>query len=107
MAVITFLFAIPAAIFIARFYHQNARRALRLHIWIQITVVFMATVILTLGWLAVGPKRSLTNPHHGIGLALYVLIIFQTLFGSLIHCIEKGKERYKIPLKLFVSLARR
>jgi Na+/proline symporter len=102
IAAITFLFMIPAAIFIARFYHQNGRRALRLHIWIQVLVVFLATVVLVLGWFAVGPSRSLTNPHHGIGVALYVLIIFQFLFGSLVHHIEKGKTRYKIPLKLLV-----
>lgn len=102
IAVITFLFMIPAAIFIARFYHRNGRRALRIHIWIQVLVVFTATVVLVLGWFAVGPSRSLSNPHHGIGVALYVLIMAQFLFGSLVHHIEKGKTRYKIPLKLVV-----
>lgn len=104
LAVITFLFMVPAAIFIARFYHQNGRRALRIHIWIQVLVVFLSTVVLVLGWFAVGPKRSLTNPHHGIGVAIYVLIMFQFLFGSLVHHIEKGKTRYKIPLKLIVCI---
>jgi hypothetical protein len=104
IAVITFLFMVPAAIFIARFYHRDGRLALRLHIWIQITVFFLATVVFVLGWFAVGPHRSLTNPHHGIGLAIYVALIFQILFGSLVHCIEKGKTRYRIPLKLVVSL---
>jgi hypothetical protein len=104
IAVITFLFMVPAAIFIARFYHRDSRLALRLHIWIQITVFFTATVVFILGWFAVGPHRSLTNPHHGIGLAIYVAIIFQILFGSLVHCIEKGKNRYRLPLKLVVSL---
>lgn len=76
---------------------------MRIHIWIQVLVVFTATVVLVLGWFAVGPSRSLTNPHHGIGVALYVLIMAQFLFGSLVHHIEKGKTRYKIPLKLVVS----
>jgi hypothetical protein len=107
IAAITFLFMVPAAIFIARFYYQNGRRALRLHIWIQILVVFLATVVLVLGWFAVGPQRSLTNPHHGIGVAIYVMIMFQFIFGSLIHHIEKGKTRYKIPLKLVVCLDNR
>ena len=102
-AAITFLLLVPAAIFIARFYHRNGRLALRLHIWIQITVVFLATVVLILGWFAVGPQRSLTNPHHGIGVAVYTLIIFQAIFGWFVRWIEKGKERYKIPLKLYVS----
>lgn len=104
IAAITFLFMIPAAIFIARFYHRNGRRALRIHIWIQVLVVFTATVVLVLGWFAVGPSRSLSNPHHGIGVALYALIMAQFLFGSLVHHIEKGKTRYKIPLKLVVCL---
>ena len=105
LAAITFLFMIPFAIFMARFYHRNSRIALRLHIWTQILVFFFVTVVFVLGWFAVGPERSLTNPHHGIGLALYVMIIFQILFGSWVYGREKKKIRYKIPLKLMVSLS--
>jgi hypothetical protein len=103
LAAITFLFMVPFAIFMARFYHRNPRLALRLHIWTQLLVFFFATVIFVLGWFAVGPERSLTNPHHGIGLALYVMIIFQVLYGGCVHHREKKKIRYKIPLKLMVS----
>lgn len=101
-AAITFLAVVPAAIFIARFYHRNPRLALRMHIWLQITTLFLATVVLILGWFAVGPARSLSNPHHGIGIAIYTLIMAQFLFGWLIHAREKGKVRDHIPLKLFV-----
>lgn len=103
VAAITFLLIIPSAIFIARFYFRNPRLALRLHIYLQILTVFLSTVVLILGWFAVGPERSLTNPHHGIGVAIYVLIIVQALGGGLIHRIEKGKQRWRVPLKLVVS----
>lgn len=103
LAAITFLLVIPAAIFMARFYHRNPRRALRIHIWLQISAVFLATAAFILGFLAVGPKRALTNPHHGIGVALYTLVLVQAFGGAVIHKIEKGKERFKIPLKLMVS----
>lgn len=105
LAAITFLFMIPFAIFVAKFYHRNQRLALRLHIWTQILVFFFATAIFVLGWFAVGPERSLTNPHHGIGLAIYVMIIFQFLFGSWVYGREKKKQKipYKTPLKLMVG----
>lgn len=100
---ITFLGIVPAAIFMARFYHRNPRLALRMHIWLQILTVLLTTVVFTLGWFAVGPERSLTNPHHGIGLAIFVLVLVQAIGGGLIHHREKGRERFKIPLKLMVS----
>jgi hypothetical protein len=103
LAAITFLGIVPAAIMIARFYHRNPRLALRLHIWLQTLTLLLSTVIFILGWNAVGPRRSLTNPHHGIGLAIYVMIWFQFLYGALIHRIEKGKARYRVPLTLYVS----
>ncbi|TKA69723.1 hypothetical protein B0A49_07006 [Cryomyces minteri] len=102
LAAITFLGIVPAAILIARFYHRNPRLALRLHIWLQILTVGLVTVVFTIGWFAVGPERSLTNPHHGIGLAIYVLVLVQAIGGGLIHHIEKKKLRYKIPLKLML-----
>ncbi|KAK8160707.1 hypothetical protein BKA80DRAFT_290506 [Phyllosticta citrichinensis] len=102
VAAITFLAVVPAAIFFARFYHRNPRLALRMHIWLQILTVLLTTVVFTLGWFAVGGARSLTNPHHGIGLAIYVLVLVQAIGGALIHRIEKGKERLKIPLKLMM-----
>ncbi|KAF2440751.1 hypothetical protein P171DRAFT_395449 [Karstenula rhodostoma CBS 690.94] len=102
LAVCTFLFVVPAAIFLARFYHRNPRMALRLHIWLQLGTVFLSTAIFVLGFQAVGRKRSLTNPHHGTGVALYTMILVQAIGGCVIHRREKGKERYKIPLKLML-----
>jgi hypothetical protein len=102
LAVITFLFVVPGAILTARFYHRNPRMALRLHIWLQILTVLLSTALFVLGFQAVGLRRSLTNPHHGIGVALYTMIMVQALGGCIIHRREKGKERYKIPLTLMV-----
>jgi hypothetical protein len=102
VAAITFLFILPAAIFMARFYHKNPRMALRVHIWLQIMVVLLSTAVFILGFQAVGSKRSLTNPHHGIGVALYTMILVQAFAGCIIHRREKGKERFKVPLKLMV-----
>lgn len=106
VAAITFLGIIPAAIFMARFYHRSPRLALRMHIWLQILTVLLTTVVFTLGWFAVGPERSLTNPHHGIGLAIFVMVLVQAIGGGLIHHREKGRERFKIPLKLMVSYSK-
>jgi hypothetical protein len=102
LAGITFLFVVPAAIFMARFYHRNPRTALRFHIWLQILAVLLSTAAFILGFQAVGLERSLTNPHHGIGVALYTLVLIQAIGGSVIHRWEKNKERFKIPLKLMV-----
>ena len=103
LAAIVFLLVVPSAIILARFYYRNPRLALRLHIYLQILTVGLITVVLVLGWFAVGPERSLSNPHHGIGVALYTLVLVQFFGGALIHRLEKGKQRWKIPLKLMVS----
>lgn len=102
LAAITFLAVVPAAILILRFYGRNPRWALRFHIWLQILTVLLTTVIFVLGWLAVGPSRSLTNPHHGIGLAIYVLVLFQFIVGWWVHRREKMKRRLYEPLKVMV-----
>ncbi|ESZ95131.1 hypothetical protein SBOR_4498 [Sclerotinia borealis F-4128] len=77
LAAITFLFMVPAAIM----------------------TVLLSTVVFTLGWMAVGPARSLTNPHHGIGLAIYVLIWVQFLSGWWTHDSEKKRVLRRIPFK--------
>ncbi|KAI5242009.1 hypothetical protein E4T43_05093 [Aureobasidium subglaciale] len=102
LAALVFLLLVPSAIFIARFYYRSPRLALRLHIYLQILTVALVTVVFILGWFAVGPERSLSNPHHGIGVALYTLVFIQFFGGALIHRIEKGKSRWKIPLKLML-----
>jgi len=103
VAAITFLGIVPAAILIARFYGRNPFWALRLHIWLQVLTLLLTTVVFVLGWMAVGPERSLTNPHHGIGLAIYVLVIFQIIDGWWVHKREKNKRRRPFPLKIMVS----
>lgn len=104
IAAITFLFIVPAAIFIARFYNRRPYWAMRLHIWLQVLTVALSTVVFVLGWFAVGPQRSLTNPHHGIGLTIYIFILVQAIGGWWIHGREKGKSRRRIPIKLMVGL---
>ncbi len=99
LAAITFLGLVPAAIMFARFYGRSPFWRLRLHIWLQILTFLLTTVLFILGFFAVGPQRSLSNPHHGIGVAIYVLIILQVLGGWLVHRKEKGKPRLHIPLK--------
>ena len=102
LAAITFLLIVPLAIFIARFYYRNGRMALRLHIWCQILTVLLTTVIFILGFMAVGPDRALSNPHHGIGLAIYLLVLIQFIGGWRIHKREQKKTRLWVPLTLMV-----
>jgi hypothetical protein len=99
LATITFLLIVPAAILVMRFYGKNPRRAVRLHIWLQTTTLLLVTVVFAIGWFMVGPRRSLTNPHHGIGLAIYVLIWLQMLGGVFTHRSERGRRRVHVPLK--------
>lgn len=100
IAVIAFLFLLPAAILIAQFYHRSGFWALRMHIYLQILVVGLSTVVFVTGFNAVGIKRSLTNPHHGIGVAIYTLILIQALGGAWIRHREKKRMPYKLPIKL-------
>jgi len=95
LAVLVFLFIAPTAVLVARFY-QNPRRALHVHIYLQIMTLALTTVVFILGFMAVGPRRSLTNPHHGIGLAIYVIILVQAIGGGWLYRREKGKARKKV-----------
>ncbi|GAW23960.1 hypothetical protein ANO14919_135380 [Xylariales sp. No.14919] len=95
LAAITFLFLVPIAIMYARF-HPDRRRGRRIHAYLQILSVGLATVVFILGFFAVGPSRSLTNPHHGIGVALYVLILTQAIGGSMVRKIFKKSLRLMI-----------
>ena len=103
IAAITFLFIVPSAILVARFYTRNPRLGVRIHIWLQIITLLLITVVFTLGTFAVGPSRRLSNPHHGIGTAIFVLILVQFLFGWWMHQrLKKRKVTYE-PLKATVS----
>ncbi|KAL1971753.1 hypothetical protein VTN31DRAFT_1841 [Thermomyces dupontii] len=103
IAAIVFLGLVPVAVLIARYYsRRNRYMAIKYHAWLQVLTLFLSTVVFVTGWFAVGPRRSLTNPHHGIGLAIYVLVIFQVLWGWLSRKSEKGKVMRRVPLKLVV-----
>ncbi|OTA98854.1 hypothetical protein M426DRAFT_28068 [Hypoxylon sp. CI-4A] len=89
LAVITFLFIVPLAVMYARF--RPYRSSIRLHAYLQVFAVLLSTVVFVLGYFAVGPNRSLTNPHHGIGVAIYTMIIVQMFGGHLVRNI-RGKS---------------
>lgn len=100
IAVIAFLILLPWAILMAQFYTRSPSWALRMHIYLQILVVGLATVVFVTGFNAVGLNRSLTNPHHGIGVAIYTLVLVQAIGGWWIHRREKKRTPVKLPLKL-------
>ncbi|KAI0123840.1 hypothetical protein BJ170DRAFT_98213 [Xylariales sp. AK1849] len=96
IAVIVFLFIIPFAVMIARFYRGRPGVGTRYHAYLQVLAVGLTTVVFILGWFAVGPNRSLTNPHHGIGVAIYTLILLQAIGGRFIRHIRKRSIRIMI-----------
>ena len=100
LAAITFIGIMPLAIFLAKYGKDwpGARASFKLHVYLQILTVFLTTVILVLGWFAVGPERSLSNPHHGIGVAIYVLILFQFIYGTCWY--RRERKRTTFPTKL-------
>lgn len=103
IAAIVFLGLVPIGSLTIRYYSRwNPYWAFKLHAWCQVLTLLLTTVVFVLGWFAVGPERSLTNPHHGIGLAIYVIVIFQVLWGWFVHKIERNKIRHRVPLKLVV-----
>ena len=103
IAAIVFLFIVPTAILTLRFHNKNYRRAQRIHIWLQILTLLLTTVVFALPFFAVGPKRSITNPHHGIGLAIYIMVLVQFFGGWWVHRSEKGRRRLYTSLKAMVS----
>ncbi|PFH56440.1 hypothetical protein XA68_16493 [Ophiocordyceps unilateralis] len=58
----------------------------------QVLAGLMLLAVFILGYFAVGPSRSLTNPHHGIGVAIFVLFIIQLVGGRLIRHIVKMRS---------------
>lgn len=88
MGVIVFLFLVPFAVMTARFYRGPVGRNVRYHVYFQILSIIMLTVVFILGFFAVGPNRSLTNPHHGIGVALYVMLLVQAIGGVMVRHIK-------------------
>lgn len=99
IAVIVFLFIVPAAIFIHRFNTRAYGFGERWHVYLQVMTLLLATVVLILGWFAVGPDRSLTNPHHGIGVAIYTLIWIQVFLGIWVRHWKKKRIVRRLSLK--------
>lgn len=102
IAVIAFLVLLPFSVMFARFYSKVPGRGVRMHIYLNILVLGLATVVFILGFMAVGPERSLTNPHHGIGVAIYVMLIWQTIVGNWIRKKFKKKGYRRPPIKLML-----
>ena len=90
LAALVFLLFIPTAVMTVRFYTGRPGFAVRYHARLQIISALLLIVVFMLGNLAVGPKRSLTNPHHGIGVAIFVLFLVQFIGGRLIYHIQKA-----------------
>lgn len=99
IAAIVFLFIVPAAIFIHRFNTRGSGYGERVHIYLQVITLLLATVVLVLGWFAVGPERSLTNPHHGIGIAIYALIWVQVFTGMLVRHWKRKRILRRLSIK--------
>ncbi|KAM7193272.1 cytochrome b561/ferric reductase transmembrane [Naviculisporaceae sp. PSN 640] len=96
LAAITFLFIVPFAVLYVRFYTRRPGYGIRYHAYLNILAVLLSTVLFILGFMAVGPSRSLTNPHHGIGVAIYVLILLQVIGGRLVKGITGRSFRVHV-----------
>ncbi|KAF5025874.1 hypothetical protein F66182_2043 [Fusarium sp. NRRL 66182] len=89
---IIFLFLIPFSIMTARFYSRRPGYAIPYHAQLNIFSALLLIVVFTLGYFAVGPERSLTNPHHGIGVAIFTIFFVQLAGGWLIRRIVKSRS---------------
>ena len=103
LAAIVFLFLVPTAIIAKRF--LRSRAGLRYHIWLQILTVLLITPAFTIAYFAVGRERSWTNPHHGIGLTLFILVLVQFIWGWWVHSRERRKMALIIPFKNIVCFS--
>ncbi|KAL1843694.1 hypothetical protein VTJ49DRAFT_394 [Mycothermus thermophilus] len=104
LAAITFLFLVPGAVFLTRFYTRRPGTAVRFHAYFQILAVGLTTVVFILGFIAVGPPRNLTNPHHGIGVAIYVLILVQSIGGRLVLKLA-GRRSFRLHIHRWLGRA--
>ncbi|RCI16764.1 hypothetical protein L249_2942 [Ophiocordyceps polyrhachis-furcata BCC 54312] len=89
LGALVFLLIVPAAIMTVRFYARRPGYAVIFHAQMQVLAGLMLLAVFILGYFAVGPSRSLTNPHHGIGVAIFVLFILQLVGGRLVRHIVK------------------
>ncbi|KAG6179554.1 hypothetical protein E4U27_003192 [Claviceps purpurea] len=89
MAALVFLLFVPMAVMLARFYSREPGYAIVYHAQLHVLSGLLLLAVFILGFFAVGPERSLTNPHHGIGVAIFVLFILQLVGGRLVRHISK------------------
>ncbi|KAH7041295.1 uncharacterized protein B0I36DRAFT_358479 [Microdochium trichocladiopsis] len=94
LGALVFLFIIPISVMQARFRASPVAR--RHHAYFNIVGLLLVTVVFVLGWFAVGPARSWTNPHHAIGLTLYIMYLLQAIGGRLVKNIYKRSLRLMI-----------
>ena len=104
LAAITFLFLVPASILLPRFYSRR-HSGRRSHVWLSVLAVILVIVIFTLGNIAVGPSRRLSNPHHGTGTAIFVLILVGFFQGWWAHRKDWRRKQSYEPLQVTVGHA--
>jgi uncharacterized membrane protein len=92
LAVIVFLFLIPFSVMTARFYSRRPGWAIKYHAQLNVFSVLLLVPVFILGYFAVGPQRSLTNPHHGIGVAIFTLFLLQVFGGWVVRRITKARS---------------
>lgn len=93
---IIFLFIVPTAVMIARFFRTRPGYAIKYHAQLQVLACLLLIAMFVLGYFAVGPSRSLTNPHHGIGVAIFTLFLLQIIGGRLVRNINGRSLRVMI-----------
>ncbi|KAL7274245.1 hypothetical protein RUND412_002858 [Rhizina undulata] len=86
-AALACLLFIPIAIFCARFFMAGPKhqRAVYGHVGLHIASIIALTIAFITGWFAVGAADWGKNPHHLIGLTLYIAIILQALLGAFVR----------------------
>lgn len=92
LGVIIFLFLIPFSVMTARFYSRRPGWAIKYHAQLNVFSVLLLVPVFILGYFAVGPERSLTNPHHGIGVAIFTLFLLQVFGGWIVRRITKARS---------------
>lgn len=89
MAALIFLVLIPAAVMVTRFHHRRPGTSTIIHAQLAVFAGLLLLATFMLPFFAVGPERALSNPHHGIGVAIFVLFILEIIGGRLVRHINK------------------
>ncbi|EXM31295.1 hypothetical protein FOTG_04043 [Fusarium oxysporum f. sp. vasinfectum 25433] len=90
LGTIIFLFLIPFSVMTARFYSRRPGWAIKYHGQLNVFSGLLLVPLFILGYFAVGPERSLTNPHHGIGVAIFTLFLVQLMGGWIVRRVAKS-----------------